>query len=361
MAGANETDGLGVWSGADLGATARSAAGAGADAGVPDDVRFRSTIAKLIRRRKAVSQDPPGDLATSVFLLEPSPPTEAEQYSPRRVPCLDDGTHDIGGRVWFVGAGPGSGKWVAASFEDDDDLFNFITDDLACGAKAAILHKPQHPEPHIRYYPNGFDDLDEFKEIPIAGASVTIETVTAAIDNTHAQMMITPDAQPDTMKLWEKAAKWWPFKVAEKRAQGYLEIALNTAFPTCIIRSEQPLNLGRLDIAIVEKDPVNQTVEMQHGVLELKVLRSYGSTGIAESEQKTRDWVESGVKQASAYRDDKSAPWAALVCFDMRKTDEGQATCFAHVNTLAGHLSVHLRRWFLYASSKELRNASTAA
>lgn len=359
MVGFNETDGLGVWSDADLGVTARSAAGEGADAGVPEAIRFRSTVAKLIRRRIAVSNNPAEDLATTVFLLEPSPPIEADPFSPKRVPCLDDGTHDIGGRIWFVGAGPGSGKWIAASFnDDDDDLFHFVTEDLACGAKAAILHKPHHPEAHIRYYPNGLDDLESFQEIPIAGALVTIETVTEAIENTYEQMMKTPDAQPDTLTLWENSCKWWPFKEAEKRAQGYLEIALNTAFPTCIIRSEQKLSAaGKLDIAIVEKDPINQMAEMQHGVLELKVLRSFGSTGLVHSEQTTRDWVEAGVEQAAAYRDEKSAPWGALICFDMRKTDEGNQHCFAHVTALAEQLSVHLRRWFLYSSSKRLRKA----
>ena len=78
------------------------------------------------------------------------------------------------------------------------------------------------------------------------------------------------------------------------------------------------------------------------------------------SDKHTKDWVEEGVRQASAYRTNTSARWSALCCFDMRMDDAGDNACFAHVEELADKLDVFLRRWFLYASSSAYRKATTS-
>jgi hypothetical protein len=361
MANGDEPTSLGPWKDANLRVTAQAGAGTGADAGVPHAVRFRSTIAKLVRRRLAIRGDAPEAPSVSVFLLMPSPPGTAMDFSPKRVPRLDNGMHEISGRIWFVGAAAASGHWIDAEFEDDDTLFSFITDTLKLGAAAAIVYDPQHPEVHIRHYPNGLADLESFDDVPLANAAVTIDAVTAAIETTHAEKMITPDAQPESIPLWFDPKKWWPFRNAESRVQGYLEIALNAAFPTCTIRSEQAMPEGRLDIEIVENDPVDRMIVMQHGILELKVLRSFGESGRTVTKTYTSNWIKSGVEQAAAYRDSKGAGWGALICFDMRCDDVGDGACFTHVRTLAKRLEVHLRRWFVYGTSKQLRSALAAA
>ena len=136
----------------------------------------------------------------------------------------------------------------------------------------------------------------------------------------------------------------------------YLEIALNTAFPTCVIRSEQPTPVGRFDIEIYEHEPIDRSKITHHGVLELKVLRSFGETGSVVAESETRNWIKSGVEQAAAYRDSKESRWGALLCFDMRREDSGHEDCFKNVKNLAKKLKVFLGRWFLYASSERLRS-----
>lgn len=83
--------------------------------------------------------------------------------------------------------------------------------------------------------------------------------MTAAITTTHSMKMVTPDAQPKSLKMWSNRDKWWPFKDAEDRVQSYLEVALNTAFPTCTIRAEQPTPEGRLDIEIIENDAIDNS------------------------------------------------------------------------------------------------------
>lgn len=361
MASAEDGKGLGPWEDADLRATARAEAGIGVDAGLPTLVRFRSSIAKLVRRRMAMRGDADEPEIVSVFLFMPSPPNTAASYVPKRVPRLDTGMHPISGRVWFVGAGPGSGHFIPSDHDDDDALFTFITDTLELAGTPAIVFDPAHPELHLRYYPNGLNELDVFEDVPTTNTDVTIEAVTGAIDVTHAEKMITPDAQPKSVRLWHNRRKWLPYADAEDRVQTYLEIALNTAFPTCTVRSEQNMPEGRLDIEITENDPIDRTKITQHGILELKVLRSFGQGGRTVTTRFTKDWIRSGVEQAAAYRDSKGAGWGALVCFDMRCIDQGDTKSFTNVRTLAKTLNVHLRRWFLFASSKQLRAALAAA
>ena len=351
-----EKDNLGPWKDADLEATTTIHAGLGADAGIPKDVRFRSNVVKLVRRRLALTPKSADLELPAIFLLRPSPPDEMPTERPKRVPMLDNGRHELNGKVWFVGAGPGSGHFVPFANDDDDLLFRFVTDDLNLGAVPAIVFDPRLNDPHLRHYPNGLNDVGEFEEITILSVQVTFAQVSEAVNRTYLEKMKTPDAQPQTAKLWKKASKWQPFQDAELRVQMYLEIALNSAFPTCTVRSEQSMPEGRIDIEIFENDANDRSIITQHGVLELKVLRSFGETGRKVSQKYTKEWIKSGVQQAAAYRDGKGAKWGALLCFDMRCQNIGDTESFKHVTALAKKFGVCLRRWFMYGTSAQLRS-----
>ena len=352
---------LGPWQDADLQATTETDAGLGADAGVPADIRFRSSVVKLVRRRLASTPELPDLELPAIFLLQPSPPDEIGTTQSKRVPMLDNGRHELNGKIWFVGAGPGSGRFVPFELDDDDLLFRFVTDKLKLGHVPAIVFDPRLSDSHLRHYPNGLDDVSTFDEVTISSVQVTFEQVSAAIDRTYLEKMKTPSAQPSTAKLWKNGSKWRPQKNAELRVQMYLELALNSAFPTCTVRSEQTIPEGRMDIEILENDPNDRSKITQHGVLELKVLRSFHDTGTKVSQKYTKGWIKSGVQQAAAYRDGKGAKWGALLCFDMRCTNFGDTDSFKHVKALAKTLDVYLRRWFMYGTAAQLRSALTLA
>ena len=116
-----------------------------------------------------------------------------------------------------------------------------------------------------------------------------------------------------------------------------------------------------MDIEIYENDPNDRSKITQHGVLELKVLRSFSETGTKITKKNTKKWIESGVHQAAAYRYGKGAKWGALLCFDMRRTNISDADTFRHVVTLAKTVNVYLRRWFLYGTAAQLRSALIVA
>lgn len=271
---------------------------------------------------------------------------------------LDNGQSELSGRLWFVGPSPSSGRYVHCSAEDDDALFTLV-ETMSLGDVEAIVFDPRVPS-ELRHYSKGLNLADECSLIQISSVEVTLESVVEAVEKTYRQKMITPDAQPKEAPLWANEGKAWPKHNAEGLVQMYLEIALVTAFPTCIIRPEQGMPEGRLDIEIVEQDPLDRSIEQQHGLLELKVLRSRGATGRPYTDKFSKDWIKSGVEQASEYRDRKGAKWSALFCFDMRADDVGEAKCFLHVKKMAAELGVHLRRWYMYSSSAKLRSASVA-
>lgn len=349
---------LGSWANANLEVTARADAGIGADDGLPPEIRFVANVAKLIRRRLAqpnVSADPtrPG-----IFLFCPEPPETAPPAT--RVPMLDNGLTTISGRIWFVNAGPGSGRFVDYDIVSDEELFSLVSGTYGLKTKHAIVFDPRTTIPEVRYYPSGLGDPDTYTIISVSTEEVDLHrvlTVIQAVYNTH---LITPDGQPPAGKVWHDHSKWQPSSKAEGIIQLYLVAALAGAFPVCTIRHEQTMPEGRLDIEIEQNDPIDRGKITRHAILELKVLRSLTEMGNPVSDTKTLAWVESGVKQAAAYRDSKNAKWAALFCFDMRKTELGDA-CFNHVTELARTLKVSLHRWYLYATSELLREALASA
>ena len=124
----------------------------------------------------------------------------------------------------------------------------------------------------------------------------------------------------------------WPQEDAESRLQTRLRDGLVTTFPFCVIRPEQPQVTGRTDLEIEQQNPANPTNITRHGIIELKVLRSYYQfRGVLYPRPKRRSWIAGGVTQVAAYRLEKPFRWSALCCFDMRESDEGDSACFAHV------------------------------
>lgn len=345
---------FGAWTGDDLGQTASAYAGIGADAGLPPSVRFLGGVAKLVRRRVAeagVEFDPK---RPAVFLLAPQGVAIEAGQEPKRVPMLDNGLTPVTGRLWFVTEVVASGKYVDIHDTDDDGLFEVVTDSLHLGDVPAVVYDPRTAIGTVRFYPQGLASPDICETTTVHGAEVSLERILDAVDHVHRTQMITPEAQPKAAKLWQNGDKWWPVQDAEDRTLVYLKVGLSAAFPTCTVRQEQTGVPGRLDLEVEERDPIDRAKLTRHAVLELKVLRSFRSSGTAVPEAETADWVESGVKQAAAYRDDRAAQAAALCCFDMRREFSDQQ-CFTHVTDLAARLNVRLRAWFLFATSEQYR------
>ena len=358
MAVKSDPTALGPWADADLGGTARANVGIGADSDLPTSVRFIRNVAMLIRRRLALDSGHADPARPGVFLLEPVPRPGKSGAMPQRVPMLDNGLTALAGRLWFVSAVVVTGNYVELEDCDDAELFRIITDDLHLGQVPAVVFDPRTPVPEVRFYPNGLQNAEDCTLVTVATGDVSLDRIFDAIDLVHKNCLVTPEAQPKAGNLWEDKGKWWASSEAEDMIQVNIKAGLAAAFPTCTVRHEQVQVSGRLDLEIEESDAVDRSQVTRHAVLELKVLRSYRSTGTTVAESETLNWVEEGVKQAAAYRNDRGARQAALCCFDMRQHDTGEK-CFEHIREQAVRLSVILKRWFLYATSSQYRDAAT--
>lgn len=347
---------LGGWNPDELRATVHEASAAGSDCGIEALTRFVRGVATVVRRREALDEKAADPKKLSVFLLAASAPGIQELA---REPMLDSGLTPIAGKIWFVNAPVVSGRARPLGVEDPDGVFRTITDDLGLGDLPAVVVDPRLPKTAVRYYPHGLRAPDSCEQVRLQCADVDLPQVCDVIERVYRQCLITPDAQPQGNKLWKDASKHRPQSDAEHRVQAFLKPAFAAAFPTCRVYDEFAGTMGRADLHLEEQDPIDREKVTFLVVLELKVLRSYSDGGTPYSDADSSEWVDKGVKQAGSYREERGHRVAALVCFDMRAKDEGEA-CFANVQELATQMQVALRRWYLYASSELCRDAKAA-
>jgi hypothetical protein len=238
---------------------------------------------------------------------------------------------------------------------EDSALFEFVVKDLRQGDVPAVIYDPRADPMQIRYYPTGLQNADICDIIDISMTSpIGIRYILDVVDRVCEKQLATPDGQSQTGKLWEDPSRHWVARNAEHIIQMYLVTALFAAFPSCVVRSEQSQVTGRLDIEIEEPDPSRPAHVIRHAILELKVLRSFGSTGRVVTVTEVQEWVSKGIDQAYSYRIDRRSLQSSLCCFDMRKS-HADISAFDEVADKANRLDVAVRRWCLYASAEEYR------
>lgn len=347
---------LGGWSGTDFHTTVSLSRGVGSDTDAPDNARFLRGVAHLVRQRQAEAErrceEDESDLA--IFILHGSPGGAVE--AAESVPMLNNGLTPLTGRLWFTAAAVVSGHCVDLPPSNDSERLSYVTDTLKYGSEPTVVFDARTSVPQLRWYPEGLQDPDTV-EVKAIDGEVTCEDVFDAISVLHKKCLITPTGLPQGVNLWNNASQRWVRRDAEALLQSLLKVGLMFRFPYCTIRHEQPQMTGRTDLEIEYIDPIDHSIVTRYAILELKVLRSFGSTGGSVSPSRTNEHINDGVEQANAYRIDKEARWSALCCFDMRECDSGDESCFEFVKEFAARVSVTLRRWYLYASSEEYQQA----
>jgi hypothetical protein len=170
-----DNNSLGPWSGGDFARTARLNSGLGSDTDVPDDVRFLRGVFKVLRKRIAQQIADPDRPA--IFLLAPTPTSSTSNRLSTRVPMLDNGQTPVNGRLWFVSTVVVTGHYVELDDDNDDKLFRTVTDDLRMGSVPAVLYDPRGHYPEIRFYPNGFDDPEEYQGFPATKSNISLDVI----------------------------------------------------------------------------------------------------------------------------------------------------------------------------------------
>jgi hypothetical protein len=342
-----------TWSDDALLETASEYSGVGSDVDLDDIDRFRASVSRLVAR--TLTNRRGADAGISVFLLEPGGPPPDLRDRCARVPMLDRAREPLEHRLWFVTHVVTVGHWLPARFEQDDDLFRYVVEEVGLGGVPAVLFDARDPGPELRYYPRGLADADEVEPLTIAYTVITLDDIFRRIDLVYENQLVTPGAQPRGARLWADSSRFIAASNAEDVLSALLSVGLQTAFPTCKVRVEQPAPVGRLDIELEERTPERRGGVVKHAILELKILRGRNPNGTRVSGGRIDRWVSDGVTQAAAYREDKSAAAGALCCFDMRETYTDRQ-CFAHVVELAEELDIELNVWHLFASAAAYRS-----
>ncbi len=341
------------WDDAELLETVTSNIDAGADSGLPPEIRFKTRVVKTIRNRLEEGE-PDREAPFGVFLLLPTPPASLDPEQVETVPMVDNGLTPLEGAVWFVSAAVGQGRAVQIDRGlRDEEVFRLVTDGFGAGDVPAIVFESRKPKPLARFYPSGMDARNAFEDLSLGGAPIGLNEIFGVVDRVHEQCLVTPAAQIANGRLWADAARHRVSPEAELTIHSDLRAGLVGAFPACTIRPEQSQPSGRLDLEIEERLD-SEGGFVRHAVLELKVLRRWRSGGKAVSARETAEWVRDGVLQAHAYRDELRHKAAALCCFDMRR-DHSDRRCFQAVRRLAQRREVTVRDWPLFASPKAYR------
>ena len=296
-----------------------------------------------------------------MFLLCPAEPQTIDREMLKFHPMLDNGLTPVEGRLWLVGPVVVSGKCMALGTLEDSALFELVVSSLQQGGVPAVIFDPRPDPVQIRYYPLGLQNSDTCEVIEVSTTElVDLQRILAVVDRVCEKQLVTPDAQSQVAKLWKDSTRHWVAKDAELTVQMYLVTALFAAFPTCVARFEQPQATGRLDIEIEEPDDSRPGYFIRHALLELKVLRTFRSTGRRVTDAEVREWVAEGVDQAYSYREEREALQSALCCFDMRKS-HSDLSAFDEVAAKASVLDVTIRRWCLFASAADYRSFLSAS
>jgi hypothetical protein len=348
---------VGAWRSDDLQATARQYFGLGADADLPGPVRLLTAVDRIAGLRRAATIGAPEPALPAVFLLRPVPPDDTLAQT-RVAPMVDNGLTPIAGRVWFVNSAVCRGRYIDFEYVGDAELFDFVENTLRCGDVPAVVYEPRTDPATLRFYPNGLFEADICTVVAIGqDRDIAVHEILDVIDEIHRRVLVTPDAQDAAGSVWEKADRGLPAHDAEGRIQMHLRTGLTVAFLGCRVRKEQPGIPGRLDLQIERTDPRAQGTIAIFAVLELKVLKSYWSSGNPVTDRENQQAVQDGVRQAATYRDDRHARAAAVCCFDMRREHTGDR-CFDDVTDLASRLDVTTKAWHLFWSAADWRTVA---
>lgn len=351
MSGDPEVIPLGSWSGDDLGATARTFAGTGADADIDEVSRFGRNVAKVALRRMRQHQGGMRTDVIAVFLLQPAGP---DGEATTRQPMLGDGGVELCGKIWFVAATVQSGRELVPPSEADGDVFDHVSV-LGLGDVPAAVFNPTIATPTVRLYRRGLHYEEDVETVEIVDREMTLDDIRRVIERAHEHNLCTPDAQVPGNSMWADAAKLHAVSNAEAIAQAHVKTALSVTLFNCDIRHEQKSKVGRVDLEVVQILASGVTVTPAE--IEIKVLRARNRRGRTWSAAKTEKWMRRGIRQAAAYRDIRKARAGMLCCFDMRASDVGDVVAFAPVRDYAAELSIELHRNFMYNDAEAHRVA----
>ena len=280
-----------AWTTAAFRSTFKRHTGVGAHADLPEEVRFLGNVARLVRRRAAEVErsGEPDPVDIAIFLLRST--SLDTSLNAQREPMFDNGLTVLAGRLWFTAPVVASAHYLRLPEGNDATRFAYVVDTLELGTIPTVIVDPRPASALVRWYPRGLGDPDAVESRQLEG-DVSPADVFAVIDRVHHECLVTPGAASNVGSPWLNASQHVPRKEAESVVHWNLRVGLVGAFPSCIVRKEQPQPTGRTDLEVEQPDPLDNSETTRLAILELKVLRSSFSTGTPVSDAAMDEWIK---------------------------------------------------------------------
>lgn len=320
--------------------------------------RFSIYVARIVckcERLKGLDASQPAGFV----LVDPKHQVTLREKGLSADSTLDTGLKPFVGRIHFVTEAVTRSVYEVFAGSEDQVIFDRLGS-LQLHDLPTLIYLPSSTGSKLLFLPRGSGSDEGRCEIRLNEIAISEDDIVKTVQSVYDAQLKTPDmTQP--FPVWEKASAGWPIQEAERGIQAFVRVGLATRFHWCRIAMEQPDKDGRTDIELLDESSGDTGSAVRHAILELKVLRSWGSTGGAYTPATTNQHIDDGVEQAFTYAKERNAIHRLLCCFDMRDSDIGTEGTFAHVKDKAASLAVKLHRWFLYRSSDDYRAAMAAA
>lgn len=347
---------FGHWKESDLETAVKQYNGSQYYSGYPSAAHFVHSVAKILAIRNAIDRVALCS-ASSLYILGTVP--ECASVTLKREPAFSLGGVDVSGKIWFGAEAMNSSNGVPIpAGADTDTLFTYVSQTLTSGKQPTIYFDGAVNGTAFRFYPDGVDAPDRCEDISFSGAHLDETTLKNVLDKIHNCSLITPSASMASKGLWCDGAKCYPVKEAEKAIQSIIEVGLAPALGNVRVKREETGTYGRYDLALIEQDPLDSSKSTNHAILELKVIRTFSSTGGNVSENTNKTAILKGIKQAYAYHIEHGSRISALCCYDMRPTPDLHKK--SGRKCVVKSLEIHFWAWPLFSTTEAARNWLTS-
>jgi hypothetical protein len=313
------------------------------------------SLSKVVAARMAHADWPNDPKQLAVFMISDRVRELAVTLDATREPILDNGSRSIAGKLWVAAPTLVNGYFATFAATDPGGVFEEVKL-KGIGDRPALVFDPSATDPEIRYYPFGLNEDGRVQRFSIANEIFTVAALDKVLRQFHEDNIITPDAALSDFNPWSDGRKYIPRERTEAFLQGMLKMILSIAFGKCRIDFEVRGTEGRCDLLITSRSTTVASGWISHAALELKVLRSFTSSGRRVSAPARTKAVSDGLLQVIAYRRERDAQEGMLCCFDMclPKHSNG-ATIFNGILPRAKRNKIELRHYRLYGTSADLR------
>ncbi len=172
----------------------------------------------------------------------------------------------------------------------------------------------------------------------------TVEELADALNFFHLSQL-TPASCAEG--IWEpkRASDYVPGPAPEAAVQDRLAIVLNSWFHGVVrAQVEDRTNIGRIDVRLLKKSSEEGSLAYW-AIIELKVIKSFANAQVGDKPSTVGpaaniDAIVKGLKQAHAYKANRSAEEGLLEVFDLRKDKTDDLTEHADVVTALSECAV---------------------